>query len=255
MTKAWRPAAFEVGFITQCFRDGADKDYIAARLLYRNGLDQQFLWSAEQAVEKYLKAILLYNGFDTADLRHNLLRALERLRQIDGIVFDLPDDTAAFVEYLQVYGVNRYLQHPSFTSGEELLHLDKTVWHIRRYCQYLRGEVQNSKGDKVDLLPAQIRNLQHARTVDRPHRFRIVGGFLEQILNDERSLLRPHLVWQNMYYGKRRRRRLDSFVFRSTSVNPVHFLEPQLFPVLSSRVTFPPEVRKHFAQLRNKRQR
>ena len=89
MTTKWRPAPFELGFITQTFRNSADNDYIAARLLYCNGLDQQFLWSAEQAVEKYLKAILLYNGINTADIGHLLTRAFDRLDAITDIQFDL----------------------------------------------------------------------------------------------------------------------------------------------------------------------
>ena len=47
---------------TDVFRKQADYDYIAARANYRMCLRQQFLWSAHQAVEKYLKAILLFNG-------------------------------------------------------------------------------------------------------------------------------------------------------------------------------------------------
>ncbi len=43
------------------FRDGADKDYISARLLFRNKLYQTGAWSSLQAVEKYLKCILLYS--------------------------------------------------------------------------------------------------------------------------------------------------------------------------------------------------
>ncbi len=48
-------------YITRSFRDVADEDYVAARALYRDGLDRQFLWAALQSVEKYLKAILAYN--------------------------------------------------------------------------------------------------------------------------------------------------------------------------------------------------
>ena len=191
MTTKWRPAPFELGFITQTFRNSADIDYIAARLLYCNGLDQQFLWSAEQAVEKYLKAILLYNGINTADIGHLLTRAFDRLDAITDIQFDLPDDTRDFLEYLQVYGTNRYLQHPSFTAGEELLRLDKTVWHIRRYCDYLRGEIKNSKGQRVDVLPAQLRRILNPRTLAQPHRFRIMHGQLERVLGDQKSSLRP----------------------------------------------------------------
>ena len=49
-------------FASDIFRRQADFDYIAARANYRMHLRQQFLWSAQQAMEKYLKAILLFNG-------------------------------------------------------------------------------------------------------------------------------------------------------------------------------------------------
>jgi len=45
----------------ECLMRMADQDYLAARICYRHNLIDQFLWSALQAVEKYLKAILLYN--------------------------------------------------------------------------------------------------------------------------------------------------------------------------------------------------
>jgi hypothetical protein len=43
-------------FASDVFRKQADYDYIAARANYRMRLRQQFLWSAHQSVEKYLKA-------------------------------------------------------------------------------------------------------------------------------------------------------------------------------------------------------
>jgi integrase len=46
-------------FAMQCFRDIADGDYIAARMAFRADLIPQALWASEQAIEKYLKAILL----------------------------------------------------------------------------------------------------------------------------------------------------------------------------------------------------
>lgn len=42
-------------FAARSFRDVADRDYVAARLACRAGLMPQFLWSAQQAFEKYLK--------------------------------------------------------------------------------------------------------------------------------------------------------------------------------------------------------
>ena len=48
-------------FAIRCFRDTGDADYLAARMAMRARLAIPFLWSAEQAIEKYLKCILLLN--------------------------------------------------------------------------------------------------------------------------------------------------------------------------------------------------
>lgn len=72
-------------FATRSFRDIADQDYIMARAAYRATLYPQFLWSGLQAIEKYLKAILLYNRIPQPKgkdlLRHDLARALELTKQ------------------------------------------------------------------------------------------------------------------------------------------------------------------------------
>jgi hypothetical protein len=149
------PAPFEIAFVTQAFRDVADQDYIAARTLHRAGLDLQFLWAGLQAIEKYLKGILLYNGLDTRRLGHHLVKSYGRVVSISDIPFDFPPDLKPFIEYLEVYGQNRYLQHPYFTHGEELLQLDRAVWYIRRYCQYLRGEPTKASGAKISVLNVQ----------------------------------------------------------------------------------------------------
>ena len=49
-------------FASQSFRDQAERDYIAARQACRAELMPQFLWASHQAIEKYLKGILLYNS-------------------------------------------------------------------------------------------------------------------------------------------------------------------------------------------------
>ena len=48
-------------FAERSFRDMADGDYIAARMACRAALVTQFLWASQQAVEKYLKGILLFS--------------------------------------------------------------------------------------------------------------------------------------------------------------------------------------------------
>jgi hypothetical protein len=135
MATDWTPRQFELLAITMMFRDVADKDYIAARLLFRHDLELQFLWSALQAVEKYLKAILLYNGRNARGLGHSLTRAFDRVCSIDDVPFQFPTELRAFLQHLENFGQNRYLVMPHYVRGDELLQLDRAVWHIRRYCR------------------------------------------------------------------------------------------------------------------------
>jgi len=48
-------------FALRSFRDVADGDYIAARMAYRAELLVQAFWASQQALEKYLKSILLFS--------------------------------------------------------------------------------------------------------------------------------------------------------------------------------------------------
>src|SRR2546427_12007419 len=89
-----------LSFVDRSFRDVADGDYIAARSLYNLELGQQFLWSAQQAIEKYLKSILLYNNQKAKRYRHNLESLFQSLNSITDIPFDFPEDVADFVVYL-----------------------------------------------------------------------------------------------------------------------------------------------------------
>jgi len=63
-------------FATRSFRDTGDGDYIAARLAYRAQLIPQFLWSSLQAIEKYLKCVLVLNRI-RAPRSHNLADILQ----------------------------------------------------------------------------------------------------------------------------------------------------------------------------------
>jgi len=117
-------------FVDRSFRNVADRDYIAARIVFRYGLEQQFLWFAQQSIEKYLKAILLYNRFDTRHYGHNLSEIYEALLKIPDIDFDFPEDIQLFIKYLDQYGFNRYFEIPYHLIGEECiypLHVSRSI--------------------------------------------------------------------------------------------------------------------------------
>ncbi len=239
--------AFYLDFVNRSFRDIADRDYLAARTLYRQGLGLQFLWAAQQAIEKYLKGILLYNDISTKKLSHDLEKALGKVRSIKDIQFDLPRDVEEFVTYVNDQGNNRYFEKIAYATGRELLMLDKAIWHIRRYCYYMRGQsTPGPDGRRIDLFSSEIAQMK-AFPLEKANKFRIPGGYLEDVLKDEKSALRRYLVWKNFYYGSYKKKTIKNFRAHSWSANPAHYLNPDVFMVLRSRVRFSPDVMNLFA--------
>jgi len=232
-------------FANRSFRDMADQDYIAARLCYRRELDQQFLWNSLQAIEKYLKAILLFNGKSAKNLRHNLGKALQRVEEIEDIRFEMPVEARHFIlEYLDKYGENRYLDSPSYLRGSTLLDLDRTVWNVRRFCYFMRAE--RGDGTKQDRFEIEVEKVHCLKFQERPHEYKISGGYLEKILQKNLPGARD-LVWKNFYFGRRKKHTIPKFRVRNSSVNPTHFLHPECFPILNKIVDFPKSaVRDYF---------
>ena len=52
------------------------------RFSFRLGLGNQFGWSAQQAIEKYIKGALLLNGMNISELGHDLDRAFREIKNI-----------------------------------------------------------------------------------------------------------------------------------------------------------------------------
>lgn len=231
-----RPAIND--FATRSFRDPADQDYIMARIAYRKQFDQQFRWCALQALEKYFKAILLYNSVSTKNLGHNLVRALNRVREIVDLGFELPaTDTEHFIKYISEYGSDRYFSYPTYLIDKALPTLDKTIWSVRRHCFFMRQTV------KVDGIEKNLFEQNKQKTTDKyfeeqPHKYRILGGYLESVI-DNRLPAYDDLVWKNFYYGKVKKHQVNNFPCRVTNANPTHTMHPEAFNELSELVYFP----------------
>lgn len=60
-------------------RDSADRDYISARAMYKLEIDDKFFWHVQQALEKYLKAILLFNEIKVKKQGHDLVKLYNRM--------------------------------------------------------------------------------------------------------------------------------------------------------------------------------
>jgi hypothetical protein len=75
-----------------------------------------------------------------------------------------------------------------------------------------------------------------------------VKGYLEEVVfTDKHPEQREHLVWKNLYYGRRRKRVVRYSKVESFS-QPAHFVQPEMFEWLSTKVDFYKELREHFEE-------
>ena len=153
--------------------------------------------------------------------------AFERVLSIPNAKFDFPLGMKEFIEYLSIYGYNRYWEFPSYTSGYELSDLDLAVWNIRRYCQPITEASVYDSLNGPDAMRSR-------------HKMRLAGGFLESVLVEGRKKnLRTALVWKNGCYGSRRRDTIRNYPVRIRSTNPVHFRDTRCYSALKGYVAFP----------------
>jgi len=190
-------------FATQSFRDQADRDYITARLACRYELFPQFLWSSHQAIEKYLKAILLYNRVPAKMVRHDLIAAMSLTKKLS-FEIAISRRTEKFIDHLSRCGEFRYIDVPYHVYGYILVDLDLAVWEIRRYCQTLDVFGKKLPPKEEALLMKAKADLAQSSTQPH-HKFRLNNGLLEAILGNRKHPSRAPLLWQNAVYGVRQR--------------------------------------------------
>ncbi len=219
-------------------RDLADRDYIAARSLYRLGLIDHFMWNSLQCLEKYLKATLLFNQIDARKFGHVTIKIIDKIEKHTIIKYHLLDKQIHFLKRIESYA-DRYFNIPKYSMRFDLSILDSCVWKIRGYCQYINISV--GSGDKTkDISKEIIEMIQNRFYVENPHKFLIVTGLLEQLMNNRSNAdyipLRDALVWNNTHYGNRRRRIFRHYVCRSASSFPPHFDDPARKKILSDYI-------------------
>jgi hypothetical protein len=91
-------------FAIRSFRNIADGDYIAARMACRAVLLPQFLWGSQQAIEKYLKCILLLNRIPARKVFHDLAAALREVNNSGKLALDVTEPTRKFIERIDDMG-------------------------------------------------------------------------------------------------------------------------------------------------------
>ena len=211
----------------RCFRETGDGDYIAARMAMKAGLPVQFLWSALQAIEKYLKCILVLNRYE-AKTAHDLQRALDTIHQHLPFTIKLTPDEQAVFSHIAESGENRYLIESLEVFDYELTHFDTLVWKLRQYCVPLDVTHYNDKPDQTVLMqnvarveaalsgPAEGGHLEH--------------GSLEKILDDSMSPAREGLIWRNAMFGGQQAMTAETH-WGFKAINAPLWLRPELAQV------------------------
>ena len=233
--------------VRECLTGMSDRDYLAARVCWRTRLPEQFLWSALQAIEKQLKAILVLNNVSARGLGHNIEGSLARVCAIPDLRLNPPAAIRDFVSRINRDGPNRYAERPIRLRGAELFELDRAFWHLRRYCQDFRATARYLKKTDDEWLELHHRWYTDPKHTARPHAFRMFGGYLEDVLDGRMGPEQYRaLVWKNVFYGKRDKGRIE-FAPLTFSGAPAHFRHPAVFAELARILDFPKDVKRSLA--------
>lgn len=134
--------------INEMFVHTADENYIVARWCHDNQFMTDFFWNSVHALEKYSKAVLLFNGKSVKSFSHGLVALYDQISNLAGPllptmltrpatldIYHWVDLTPReFMEKLDQNGNadNRYLTY-GFAQHAWYLHMvDQMVWAIRR---------------------------------------------------------------------------------------------------------------------------
>lgn len=137
--------------VDETFIFSADYDYLTARWLSINLIYRPFFWAALQAIEKYLKANLLYHGVCVKDYGHNILCMARKLEAYDTFLKNTElapraeheilvqrnlwgsTDVYVFLKTIEKYGDpnNRYDFYGSQYEFSHLFKLDHVIYALR----------------------------------------------------------------------------------------------------------------------------
>jgi HEPN domain-containing protein len=227
-------------FAIRCFRETADKDYIAARMAYRARLIQPFLWSALHCLEKYVKGILLLNRVK-AHRGHSVLPGIERMKQQGKFELELSADTVQFIRKLEDYGAEyRYYEVSYDTRPFDIIRLDRAVWELRRYCQPLDYDIVDMSGKSVNLLTLELERVHRAKTSNEKGTC-VTGGILETIIETKDHPAREALIWNNLFIGPSRRKGVKMKASWESGNSPL-FLQPEIIDEVLKYVYIPKDL-------------
>jgi hypothetical protein len=104
--------------------------------------------------------------------------------------------------------------------GYALVDLDRAVWELRRYCQVLDVFGKTLPAAEQWLLDTAQEQVRESKK--RPaHEFRLPNGYLERVLKNKKHPARAALIWNNGFFGERKRK----------SIRARHYLDAENAPL------------------------
>jgi HEPN domain-containing protein len=186
--------------------DEADRDYILARYCFQNGFCLQYVWSRSQTLEKYLKAILLYNGRSIKSYNHNIKKLYEDVISIDGMFLNEFEGMDQFVFDCEKGAHARYGTEDIYFKGDDIDKLDGTVFEIRKLCYPSIGDslIGSFSQLKNVCQKANLRSFRE-KPISEIH-LNSMTGYLKKVLTCDSSSRykeqRNNLVWENKSFGQ-----------------------------------------------------
>lgn len=181
VTKPHQPSsatAYTNALVKTMFVATADQNYATARWAFLNRLYLDFFWLSLHAVEKYLKAILLYNNRTAKGYNHDIVKlhvavlkldlnlSFEDVSRPSVIPADLhwTDETAdSFIKRMNDMGNpnNRYMLYGFVQRPDDLIKLDQLVWNIRRHCRPFKQTItaRRTAEKTIDWVQALKKNI------------------------------------------------------------------------------------------------
>ncbi|HHW3676489.1 TPA: hypothetical protein ACT97N_002293 [Legionella pneumophila] len=174
----------------RCFRDMADQDYILARVSYKLNLPTNFNWCSLQAIEKYLKCILLLHRIEAKKIKHDLEKALEKIKSIkisgSSSPIEFQDSSVGFIKEINNRGQSRYLGKSIYAIPLDITKLDNCIFDVRRFAIKTIDDTYLEK----------IRDSKLTLFSD----FCLDSGFLEAVISGNQPA-KDDLIFNNSNYG------------------------------------------------------
>ncbi len=229
------------------FREIGDGDYIAARMALRARLPSQYRWAALQAIEKYLKCILLLNRVKAKDVGHKITLALEKVNGIPQFDIRLPPNEREVFNHIASSEGDRYLVMSLALFAHELSALDSLVWRLRQYCEPLNVEHYNDSPNP-DVLASNLTRIEKNLN-DDPSAGYLKHGFLEKVLAEGNHPAREALVWKNAMYGGNEPLVARDALSGLMAINSPLYLHPEIVTVIDKFIKLPSGALKEFEAL------